>query len=38
MIEAGGRLKTLEVDVPSLDEIYAEYFHEEMEVQHVSAA
>ena len=38
VIEAGGRLKTLEVDVPSLDEIYAEYFHEEMEVQHVSAA
>ena len=34
-IAAGGRLKSLNVEVPSLDEIYAQYFEE---VEHVAVA
>ena len=35
VVEAGGRLLALNIEVPSLDEIYARYFRE---VEHVVAA
>jgi ABC-2 type transport system ATP-binding protein len=36
VIEAGGKLLSLNVETPSLDEIYTHYFHQE--VEHVNAA
>ena len=35
VIQAGGRLKALDIEEPSLDEVYARYFEE---VEHVAAA
>jgi ABC-2 type transport system ATP-binding protein len=37
IVEAGGRLLSLSAEMPSLDEIYTRYFHQQ-EVAHVGAS
>jgi hypothetical protein len=37
IIEAGGKLLSLNAEMPSLDEIYTRYFHQQ-EVAHVGAS
>jgi ABC-2 type transport system ATP-binding protein len=38
VVEVGGELTSLSVDEPSLDDVYAEYFEAQEEVEHVRAA